>query len=194
MAQLRMKWLRETPKSFSLPDGWLYRTYESEDDIAAWTKICSQGQLGVTDGDAGAYERAIGGEAAHGLLPERDLFFVCDDKFMPVATVAAFVNCNNRDAGVGQIHMVSSLESCRGQGIGKAMMTGAVVHLFGLGCTTAQLTTDDFRVPAICSYLDNGFHPVISGSDISGEDAADFLKRWDAIFAMLGREKNYISL
>ena len=46
------------------------------------------------------------------------------------------------------------------------------------GMQTAYLTTDDWRIPAIKSYLRAGFTP-----DLDTED--DFKNRWNAIYKII---------
>lgn len=77
--------------------------------------------------------------------------------------------------------MVGSLPECRGLGIGKAMLSKALMILHGRGCAVTTLTTDDFRLAAIKTYLDAGFRPVL------WPDAeSDMRQRWDAVIASLG--------
>ena len=77
----------------------------------------------------------------------------------PVATITGYV----REDGVGDIHMVACREDARGHGIGEYMLSHAMrklkADLPGDG-HRVELTTDDWRIPAIVGYLRGGFHPV----------------------------------
>ena len=74
--------------------------------------------------------------------------------------------------------MVCAAPWARGCGIGTALARLAVNALLECGMETAHLTTDDFRIPAIRTYLEAGFVPQRSGSE-------DFPARWDAVLAQL---------
>ena len=92
-----------------------------------------------------------------------------------VATIT--VICD-QDTKKGNVHMVACDPKCRGMGIGNLMVDIAVHTLKAAGMQTASLLTDDFRIPAIKTYLKGGFQP-----DLSTED---FVQRWDAIYRKLG--------
>lgn len=74
----------------------------------------------------------------------------------------------------GYIHMVACKPEFRGQGLGNLMNKIAVNVLKKEGMQTAYLTTDDWRLPAIKSYLRSGFVP--------DQSTDDFEKRWQEIF------------
>ena len=73
--------------------------------------------------------------------------------------------------------MVAAKDCVRGIGIGNLMAVFAVRELKRRKMETAYLTTDDFRIPAIKSYLKGGFY-----ADISTDD---FKKRWDNIYEII---------
>ena len=77
--------------------------------------------------------------------------------------------------------MVACKDEYRGQGVGTRLNVEAVRALHRAGMKTAYLTTDDFRIPAIRSYLRAGFYPDI----IDDEHRA----RWDAIFEIIDSGK-----
>ena len=59
----------------------------------------------------------------------------------------------------GYLHWVGAHQSFRGKGLGR-LVSLAVLHKFReLGCTSAVLETQDFRLPALQSYLKLGFEP-----------------------------------
>ena len=71
--------------------------------------------------------------------------------------------------------MVACRPESRGRGIGTLLNDIAVNVLKNEGMETAYLTTDDFRIPAIKSYLRCGFAPDLSTDD--------FKERWAKIYA-----------
>ena len=78
----------------------------------------------------------------------------------------------------GTLHMVSALASASGKGVGRAVCASAVNYLVDAGCEYVDLTTDDFRLPAIVTYMRLGFRPVI--------DDAEMEERWSALAEKLG--------
>ena len=63
------------------------------------------------------------------------------------------------------------------------MLAYALEKLEARNCTYSILTTDDFRLAAIKTYLDAGFRPVLWADSESDQRA-----RWDAVIAQLGYE------
>ena len=74
--------------------------------------------------------------------------------------------------------MVACKPDFRGMGIGHILNNIAVNVLKTKGMKTAYLTTDDWRLPAIKTYLKAGFTP-----DLTTEP--DFKERWNKIFALI---------
>jgi mycothiol synthase len=81
--------------------------------------------------------------------------------------------------GVGYVHYVAALPKAPVRGLG-FQVTLAVLHEFARwGCPGAVLHTDDFRLPAIVTYLRLGFQP-----DLWHESHPD---RWTTIQNILGK-------
>ncbi len=100
---------------------------------------------------------------------ERLCFLFCLDG-KAAATVCVICDRENAE---GYIHMVGSKPEVRGRGIGNLMNAYAVAVLKKEGMKTAYLTTDDWRIPAIRSYLRTGFVP--------DESTDGFKERWAKI-------------
>ncbi len=62
--------------------------------------------------------------------------------------------------GEGWLRVLGLKKSASGKGLGKLMMLIALYKLKERGYKTAVLSTDDFRIPALCTYLGLGFKPV----------------------------------
>ena len=75
--------------------------------------------------------------------------------------------------------MVACREESRGKGYGVLLSRWALITLKKEGMETAYLTTDDWRIPAIKSYLGIGFVPDTSTKDVA--------ERWDKIKKQIGR-------
>ncbi len=154
MEQLKMIW-----KKGDMPDkpdwgGLVCRTFDGSDkDIDAWLDIV---QYGLTEKreDKAFYRECM---YSHGEL-EFDKFFIVECDGVPAATLAVICDHEKKQ---GYIHMVACKPEFRGRGIGTRLNTEAVRALISSGMETAYLTTDDFRIPAIKSYLRAGFTPDI---------------------------------
>ena len=77
--------------------------------------------------------------------------------------------------------MVAVLPDHRGRGLGHLLNALVLHRLKSLGYQKAHLKTDDWRLPAIKTYLAAGFHPLNTHESHP--------ERWEAIFAKLEEEK-----
>ena len=165
-----------------LPDGYAFAHFRgTEAEVEDWLAICRHGLLPDTPPEGGVYRDWFKSTILdyEDLNPAEDVFFVVDPAGRRVATTATV----KHGAEQGYIHMVAAHPDCRGQGIGHAMLAYALEILEARGCSYAILTTDDFRLAAIKTYLDAGFRPVLLSDPDSDQRA-----RWDAVIAQLGYE------
>ena len=153
-----------------LPEGWGYVSYKgTEEEISDWVTICREGLFGPNCSREN-FAKCI--ERWRDLTPVEDLFFVVDDTGRRVAT-SAYVKYAD---GTGYLHCVGSLPTVRGKGVGHAMLSHALEIGEERGTPYTTLTTDDFRLAAIKTYLDAGFLPVL------WEDPeSDMKARWDSV-------------
>lgn len=182
MKQLKMLRPGGAVADRSLPAGYDYADYRgTEEEIADWLSLCRHGLLPETPPEGGVYRDWFVNtiENYPDLNPTQDLFFVVDTYGRRVATSAAVLHKN----GEGYIHMVAAAPVCRGLGIGHAMLSHALANLTARGATHTTLTTDDFRLAAIKTYLDAGFRPVLWHDSDS-----DMRTRWDEVIAALSYE------
>ena len=107
--------------------------------------------------------------------PERILFACFGEE--PAAVAAAYSWPHKLPGGM--LHYVGALKSHRGMGLGRAVSLAALYRMKEDGFTTAWLSTDDFRLPAIKTYLDLGFVPLLVHENQRA--------RWAAVFEKLGR-------
>jgi mycothiol synthase len=75
-----------------------------------------------------------------------------------VATAAARL-LPDRYPGAGYVHYVGARFSERGKRLGEVVTRQVLVHFAAAGLHQAVLETDDFRLPAIWTYLRLGFVP-----------------------------------
>lgn len=167
MEQLRMIWNRT-----ALPEkpDWgdiVCRTFDGSDkDIDAWLDIVQYGLTEKREDKPFFYECMY----SHGEL-EFDKFFIVECDGVPAATLAVICDYEKKQ---GYIHMVACKPEFRGRGIGTRLNAEAVRALISSGMETAYLTTDDFRIPAIKSYLRAGFEPAVIDEEHE--------KRWKNVF------------
>jgi len=169
MAQ-QLKMLRnldEIPEVYT-PEGFFVRNFrEGEEDT--WVEICKHGLASESAG-RGFWEGSM--LVIPTLVPERDVFFICTEDGTPVATFAGYIMEN----GIANMHMVAALESARGHGLGKTVVTHILAamkkQMPGKG-RLMGLRTDDWRIPAVVGYLKGGFHPVLYDEGMQ--------ERWQAV-------------
>lgn len=163
-----MRWEDDgTPANLpSFPDGITVRAFpDVPDAVEEWLDIMQYG-LSAKRETADFY-RHLMTEWPH-YTEDKCFFFFVGDKAAASITVVC-----NEETKEGYIHMVACKEEFRGRGIGTLMNSFALYVLKREGMKTAHLTTDDFRIPAIRSYLRAGFVP--------DESTEDFRLRWQAI-------------
>ena len=175
MEQLVM--LAKTPfkkATHTLPDGYKFVKFDgSEKDIAAWKTIEAEPPAPI-DGVDACYNNAIANY--HYIDLANDVFFVEDENGQRVATFTVITQQN----GMGYLHMVKAMNSQRGKGIGHFMAQKSIEICEERGLESIILTTDDFRLPAIKTYLDAGYYPVVYG-----EKDNEVNTRWDKVLAEL---------
>ncbi|MFP3902936.1 MAG: GNAT family N-acetyltransferase [Armatimonadota bacterium] len=169
--QLTMKRpdLKNLPE-LQLPEGYQLRTFQSGDE-RAWENIVAdafdrevpRGQFGTRIGAHDAFQ------------PER-LFFICH-KGEAVATATAWY-MEKWGENTGYVHMVGVKPGHRGKRLGYQVSLAVLHRLRDEGFEEAVLTTDDFRLPAIKTYLNLGFEPVLVHENQR--------KRWREVFEVLG--------
>lgn len=169
MEQLIMRWKNDgrEAEAIQVPKGCqIVNFLQLEQAIEQWLDIV---QYGLSEGkqDAAFYHGTM---TALPMYREDKCFFVLEDR-RAVATATVICDYHKRE---GYVHMVACRESARGKGYGTLLNRIVNATLRQEGMETAYLTTDDWRIPAIKSYLRIGFEP-----DLSTED---FRERWARIF------------
>ena len=154
-----------------LPEGYTLRHYRPG-DAAAWDVILAEA-FGEGFGP-GAFDRIMRQDVA--FRPQRVLFVCHDEK--PVATSAAW-HRPVLGAHVGWLHYVAALKSHAGRQLGMRVSLACLHLMRDEGRSASLLSTDDFRVPAIVSYLKLGYHPLLVHDNQR--------KRWRDVFAAIAR-------
>ena len=176
MQQLKMQaFTADRAEERKLPLGYFFEGFnDSEKDVADWKAIMSESPfLALEDPDA-CYQAMI--VKFPDCNPKQDIWFVCNEKGERVASITMITHSD----GSGYVHMVKAKLSEQGKGIGHAMVRYALRVFAERGVDRVVLTTDDFRVAAIKTYLDAGFVPVIYK-----DPESDMQQRWDAVLKKL---------
>ncbi|MXY50258.1 MAG: GNAT family N-acetyltransferase [Gemmatimonadetes bacterium] len=179
--QLRMMRpdLEDLPE-ISVPDGYALRTYRPGDE-AAWCEIMNTGigtdwtaekcRKELTDTEPfmadGCFFAMRTGEAGEAVAT------ACAYDVQPEGISAAQVHA-------AQVHMVCAKPAHRGRGLGRLVTLAVLHYMRERGYAAAFLGTDDFRVPAVRTYLGLGFIPDYI------EDSHRL--RWSSVFAEIGEQ------
>jgi len=170
LPQLRMLRpnLEDLPEA-TLPEGYRIRTYQPGDDVH-WDRILSESFRDRPEGYL--FDRMMARDPA---FRSDRIFFACyGDE--PVGTTSAWhVPATMPDAGV--IHWVAVLPGHTGRKLGYWLALAALHKMVAEGRSCACLNTDDFRLPAIKTYLNLGFQPLLVHENQR--------ERWRKVFADL---------
>ena len=160
----------ENLPELELPAGYGMRTYLEGDEIH-WARIISD--------SFGGRERTA--QDTRDQITDRDVFlpdgfYFATHRGIPVGTACAWrQSVDEKD--VGYVHMVGVVAEHTGHKLGK-WVSLAVLHYFrDNGFISVMLDTDDFRIPAVKTYLNLGFVPVYVEEGQS--------KRWRDLFEKL---------
>lgn len=160
-----------------IPDGYLLRPYQPGDE-AHWCAIM-EGNIG----SGWSVDRCRSSLLDDDRFSPHNLVFIVTDQGLPVATACAW--CRQGDSSEGQLHMVAAVASHRGKGLGGVINTAVLHRLAELGFRSAHLLTDDFRIPAIRSYLTSGFRPHYTH--------ASHGPRWESVLQSIGLSTDELS-
>lgn len=105
--------------------------------------------------------------------------FLIEEAGAPIAT--ASVRYQARFPDSGYVHWVGVSPEQRGRRLGTIVMARVLREFIADGRQSAILETDDFRLPAIASYLGQGFVPQYPEPDHE--------PRWSKIFEILAQSR-----
>ena len=172
--QLQMRWpepLLDSPPTPKLPPGYRLRCY-ADGDLAGYIELMARAGFGgwTAERVAAMLDR---------VLP--DGFFVVDHVATGrvVATAVAEDRPRPGHPCGGEMGWVAADPDHRGRGLGRAVCAAATARLLAAGYRDVYLLTDDWRFPAIRTYLRLGYVPVLAGQAIAN--------RWRAVGEQLAR-------
>ncbi|HXG24529.1 MAG TPA: GNAT family N-acetyltransferase [Chthonomonadales bacterium] len=109
--------------------------------------------------------------------PDVEAVYVVTFEDVPVGTASARL-IPTQYPGTGYLHWVGVAPAHQGKRLGALVSLRVLHHFREDGCVDAVLETDDFRLPAIKTYLDLGFVPEPRDPPDAG--------RWAAVLQKLG--------
>ena len=156
--------------TIQIPDGYEIRTYEEGDDVH-WANVISTsfGRTFTTDD----FHQDISRKP---LFNPDGLYFVTYQG-IPVGTTYARTLVPG-ESEMGSVHMVAVTPDHTGKRLGRSVTLCALHFFRKRNFKCAILGTDDFRLPAIKTYLNLDFVPVFIDNDHP--------ERWNRIFPDLG--------
>ena len=162
--------LEDLPE-LELPVGYGMRTYRTGDEVH-WARIISD-SFGGRERTAQDTENEITGRDV--FVP--DGLYFATHQGVPVGTACAWrQSVDEKD--VGYVHMVGVVAEHTGHKLGKWVSLAVLSYFRDNNFKCSILDTDDFRIPAIKTYLNLGFIPVYVEQ---GQP-----ERWRNIFEKLG--------
>lgn len=155
----------------ALPAGYSLRHFEAGDE-ANWDRV----NVDAFGWDAKElhFTRVLAGDVAFD--PRRVLFIMHNGQ--AVATASAWWRAGHPPT-LGYLHYVGALASHAGRGLGMQVSLACMHFMRDEGRTRCLLHTDDFRLPALHTYIKLGFTPVLVHENQR--------QRWRDVFAALGR-------
>jgi mycothiol synthase len=146
---MRRPYLDELPDAPPLPPGYAVRPYEPA-DLAGLAEMLTAA-YGVR-WDEARVRRDLA-EA-----PDVERIYLAVHDGTPVATASARL-VPQRFPGSGYVHFVGTAPEHRGKGLATLVTLRVLHHFREAGLRDAVLETDDFRLPALRTYLRLGFVP-----------------------------------
>ena len=158
MKQLQM--LKSDGKRFpdTLPDGYSYVTHRN-DLVDDWLFL--SGLIGGNWTKEDFQNKMLGRE---GIYPE-GIFYIIDGENEIIGTATGIIDTTSKK---GNLHMVAVKESHRSKGLSVPLCAKVVNYLLDNEMEKIDLSTDDFRIPAIKAYLKLGFIPLLIDDTMSG--------------------------
>lgn len=176
--QLHMRRSLEALPELVVPDGYGLRAFQP-DDITQWGLFLNEnGELNEWN-----MERAAPYFAPGSRMPLDGSFFVTKSG-EPVATAQLHLHPDGPYAPVPELGWVASSPAHRGRALGYIASLAVLRYAAAAGHKNVFLRTDDYRLPAIVTYLKLGFEPWPWMYD------AGAAERWTHVLDALDRRRD----
>jgi mycothiol synthase len=170
--QLQMIWPRgevADPFRVPLPMGYVLRTYRPGDEPAFFHLMHLAGFAGWDEQTLRPWKERI--------LPEGWFFAVHAETGTLAATAMTTHRANDEHPFGGELSWVAGHPEHAGKGLGRVVCAAVVRRYLAAGYRNIYLKTDDWRLPAIKSYLRLGFVPLLF--------TPAMVNRWETICTQL---------
>ena len=161
MGSLRMVYVAEEKRPLpevSLPAGFALRAM-GKDEMAAYNDL--RGSAGFTAWDDAAWEQETRPQISGG-----HLVIVETATGRLAASATAELPVPEQFHGFGLLGWVMCHPDFRGKRLGYAVCAAVMRMLYACGYRSFILATDDFRVPAVKTYLNLGWQPWLTEPDM----------------------------
>lgn len=170
--QLRMVWPKERlqqPPPVNVAPGYILRTYRPGDEAAFFQVM---GLAGFERWDMSTLLPWLSR-----ILPNGWFLAVHEATGQIVATTMATHNPSELHPFGGELGWVAGHPDHAGKGLGAAVCAAVTQRFLQGGYFNIFLRTDDWRLPAVKTYLKLGYEPLLF--------APDMRKRWEQVCAQL---------
>ena len=172
MEDLKLIWpehLLDSPPEPGVPDGYILRQYTDADE-QAYLELTHE--AGFTD---------WGRERLHMMLPKiiPGGLFVIEHQATGKLVATAFCkhNPSEEDPSGGELGWVAGDPDHKGKGLGLAVCAAVTARFLQAGYRRIYIRTQDWRLPALKTYLKLGYVPVVKDEDMA--------ERWRKVLAAL---------
>ena len=172
-AQLQMIWperLLDSPPTPGVPQGYELRCF-TEADEPGFLDVMAKAGFKSWD-----HEQLV--KALPSILPGGHLVIVHRATGRLVATAMARHRPTEQHPGGGELAWVAGDPDHRGRGLGMAACAAVTARFIQAGYRRIYLMTDDWRLPALKTYLKLGYEPFLFQDDM--------VERWRRVYEQLG--------
>jgi mycothiol synthase len=156
----------------NIPYGYELRILRP-DEKSKWDELCTK-----AFNEKNTYQDRIENVTT---FAEKHVFGIfCADELAATGTAL----CDYKDGkpvGYGCVHMIAAYPEHSGKKLGYEVVAAVLRRMRDCGFEKAELTTDDFRLPAIKIYRSLGFAPDLNVDETMRE-------RWENIYKIFGWE------
>ncbi|MSP13525.1 MAG: GNAT family N-acetyltransferase [Chloroflexi bacterium] len=166
--QLQMVWpehLLQAPPGVRPPAGYTVRTYRRSDEPRFYEVMALAGWLGWND-------EMLQPRLAR-MLPQGWFMAIHQKSGAIVATAMALHNHSDLHPFGGELSWVAGDPAHAGKGLGRVVCAAVTARFIAAGYRNIYLLTDDWRLPALKTYLKLGYHPFLFTPEMAD--------RWQAI-------------
>jgi mycothiol synthase len=164
------EYLLDYPPEVNVPIGYRLRTFQTGEELQFYRLMELAGWPGWDAEQLRPWQTAVLAES----------WFVAEEIINGkiVASAKGLHNPADANPTSGELGWVAGDSAHAGLGLGRAVCAAVTKRLIGSGSRDIYLFTDDWRIPALKTYLKMGYIPLLF--------APEMAKRWQSICLELG--------